>query len=173
MAVAVEEEWPLYHFDVTQALVQAEVDTDAYMRLPEGCYVLTDTTVKLKKSISGIKQAGRQWSRLLCQTLLEDIGMVQCEANPCVIRMEDAGDVHVVLVVHVYDILISDSEENVGKVGRNLNKTFPPNNFGETTWYMGCAVDRDWDRGTLSVTQTTFTATLLKRFEVRGYSEIP
>ncbi|CAM9505654.1 unnamed protein product, partial [Sphacelaria rigidula] len=38
---------------------------------------------------------------------------------------------------------------------------------------MGCAVDRDWDRGTLSVTQTSFTDTLLKRLEVRGYSEIP
>ncbi|CAM9474333.1 unnamed protein product, partial [Sphacelaria rigidula] len=38
---------------------------------------------------------------------------------------------------------------------------------------MGCAVDRDWDGGTPSVTQTTFTDTLLKRFEVRRYSEIP
>ncbi|CAM9794554.1 unnamed protein product, partial [Sphacelaria rigidula] len=37
---------------------------------------------------------------------------------------------------------------------------------------MGCAVDRNGNRGTLSVTQTTFTDTLLKRFEVRGYSEI-
>ncbi|CAN0093639.1 unnamed protein product, partial [Sphacelaria rigidula] len=65
MAVAVQEERPLYHFDVTQAFIQAEMDTDVYMRLPEGCSVLTDMTVKLEKSISGIKQAGRQWSRLL------------------------------------------------------------------------------------------------------------
>ncbi|CAM9820538.1 unnamed protein product, partial [Sphacelaria rigidula] len=34
-------------------------------------------------------------------------------------------------------------------------------------------VDRDWDRGILSVTHTTFTDTLVTRFEVRGYSEIP
>ncbi|CAN0051842.1 unnamed protein product [Sphacelaria rigidula] len=60
MAVAVQEEWPLYHFDVTQAFVQAEMDTDVYMRLPEGFSVLTDVTVKLEKSIYGIKQAGRQ-----------------------------------------------------------------------------------------------------------------
>ncbi|CAM9711803.1 unnamed protein product [Sphacelaria rigidula] len=99
--------------------------------------------------------------------------MVQCEADPCVFRMEDAGDVHVILVVHVDDILISGTEENVGKVGEILNKNIPTNNLGEATWYMGCAVYRDWDRGTLSVTQTTFTDTLLKRFEVRGYSEIP
>ncbi|CAM9535640.1 unnamed protein product [Sphacelaria rigidula] len=153
VAVVVQEEWPLYHFDVTQAFVQAEIDTDEYMRLPEGCSVLTDVIVKLEKSFYGIKQAGRQWSRLLCQTFLEDVRMVQCEADPCVFRMEDAGDVRVILVVHVDDILISGSEEYVGKVGQILNKTFPTNNLGGVTWYMGCAVDRDWDRGTLSVTQ--------------------
>ncbi|CAM9597236.1 unnamed protein product, partial [Sphacelaria rigidula] len=173
MAVAVQEEWPLYHFDVTQAFVQAEMDTDVYMRLPQGCSVLVDVTVKLEKSIYGIKQAGRQWSRLLCETLLEDVGMVQCEADPCVFEMEDAGDVRVILFVHVDDIFISGSEEYVGKVGKILDNKFPTNNLGEVTWYMGCAVDNEWDRGTLSVTQTTFTDTLLKRFEVRGYSEIP
>ncbi|CAM9572823.1 unnamed protein product [Sphacelaria rigidula] len=60
MAVAVQEEWPLYNFDVTQAfVVQAEMDTEVYMRLPEGCSILTDVTVKLEKSIYGIKRAGR------------------------------------------------------------------------------------------------------------------
>ncbi|CAN0036990.1 unnamed protein product [Sphacelaria rigidula] len=98
--------------------------------------------------------------------------MVQCEAGPC-FRMEDAGDVHMILVVHVDDILISGSEENVGKEGKIQNKKVPHEQLGEATWYIGCAADRDWDRGTLSVTQTTFTDTLLKRFEVRGYSEIP
>ncbi|CAN0023247.1 unnamed protein product, partial [Sphacelaria rigidula] len=140
------------------------MDTDVYMRLPEGCHVLTDVTIELGKSIHGIKQGGRQWSRLLCRTLLEDVGMVQCEADPCVFKMGDAGDVRVILVVHVDDILISGTEGNVQKVGKLLNDKFPTNNLGEFTWYMGCAVDRDWDRGTLSVTQTTSTDMLLKRF---------
>ncbi|CAM9238962.1 unnamed protein product [Sphacelaria rigidula] len=123
MAVAVQEGWPLYHFDVTQAFVQAKMITDVYMRLPEGCSILTDKTVKLENPFYGIKQAGRQWSRLLCQTLLEDIGMVQSKADSCVVRMEDAGDVHVVLLVHVDDIVISGTEENAGEVGKILNKT--------------------------------------------------
>ncbi|CAM9598633.1 unnamed protein product [Sphacelaria rigidula] len=173
MAVAAQQEWPLYHYDVTQAFVQAEMDTDVYMRLPEDCSVLKDVTVKLEKSIYEIKQAGRQWSRLLCQTVLKDVGMVQCEADPCVFNMEDAREVRVILEIHVDDILISGTEEYVGKVGQILNEKFPTNNLGEVTWYMGCAVGRNWDRGTLSVTQTTFTDTLLKRFEVRGYWEIP
>ncbi|CAN0035020.1 unnamed protein product, partial [Sphacelaria rigidula] len=173
MTVAVQEKWPLYHFDVSQAFVQAEMNANVYMSWPEGCSVLTDMTVKLTKDMYGIKQADRRWYRLLCQTLLEDVGRVQCEADTCVFSMEDAGDLRVILVVHVDDILISGSEENVGYVGKILNKKFPTNNLGELTWYMGCAVERNWDRGTLSVTQTTFTNTLLKCFEMRGYSEIP
>ncbi|CAM9880693.1 unnamed protein product [Sphacelaria rigidula] len=113
------------------------------MTLPEGCSVLTDVTVKLAYIIYGIKQAGRQWSRPLCQTSLEDVGMVQCEAGPCVFKMEDAGDLSVILVAQVDNILISGPAEYVGKVSQILNKTFPTNNLGEVTWYMGCAVDRD------------------------------
>ena len=76
MAVAVQEEWPLYHLDVTQAFVQAKVDTDVFMMFPEGCPEMTDAIVKLEKCIYGTKQASRQWSRLLCRTLLEDVGMM-------------------------------------------------------------------------------------------------
>ncbi|CAM9216223.1 unnamed protein product, partial [Sphacelaria rigidula] len=62
--------------------------------------------VKLEKSIYATKRASRQWSRLLCQAVLEDVGMMQCETHPCVFEREDEGDVRVVLVVHVDDILI-------------------------------------------------------------------
>ena len=173
MAVAVQEEWPLYHLDVTQAFVQAKVDTDVFMKLPEGCSEMTGSIVKLEKCIYGTKQASRQWSRLLCRTLLEDVGMVQCQADPCVFRKKSAGRVSLILVVHVDDILISGDEKDVKEVERILNSKFPVNNLGEVNWYMGCAVRRDWDRGTISVSQTTFADTLLKRFDVQGFSDVP
>ena len=34
LAIAVQSDWPLYHFDVKQAFVQAKFDTDVYMKLP-------------------------------------------------------------------------------------------------------------------------------------------
>ena len=37
LATAVQNDWPLYHFDVEQAFVQAKLDTDVYMKLPYGC----------------------------------------------------------------------------------------------------------------------------------------
>ena len=37
LAIAVQNDWPLYHFDVKQAFVQVKFDTDVYMKLPYGC----------------------------------------------------------------------------------------------------------------------------------------
>ena len=41
MAVAVQEGWPLYHFDVAQAFVRAKMDTNVFMKLPNGCGPVT------------------------------------------------------------------------------------------------------------------------------------
>ena len=38
---------------------------------------------------------------------------------------------------------------------------------------MGCAVERDWKKGTMRVNQTTFIDTLLKRFDITNFSDIP
>ena len=42
--------------------------------------------VKLDRALYGINQAGRQWSAVLCQALVDEHGMEQCRADPCVYR---------------------------------------------------------------------------------------
>ena len=83
LAIAVQNDWPLYHFDVKQAFV-AKLDTDVYMKLPYGCEERSGKVVKLDRKLYGIKQTGRQWSAVLCQTLVDEHGMEQCRADPCV-----------------------------------------------------------------------------------------
>ena len=65
LAIAVQNDWPLYHFDVKQAFGQAKLDTDVYTKLPYGCEENTENVVKLDRALYGIKQAGRQWSAVL------------------------------------------------------------------------------------------------------------
>ena len=65
LAIAVQNDWPLYHFDVKQAFVQAKLDTDVYMKLPYGCGEKTGKVVKLDHALYGIKQqkvSGRLFS---------------------------------------------------------------------------------------------------------------
>ena len=99
--------------------------------------------------------------------------MTQSKADPCVYRLGERGRVCMILVVHVDGILIGGEEKRVQGICEILNKKFPTNNLGEVQWYMGCAIERDWNRGTLCMNQTTFTDTLLKRFDVSSFSDIP
>ena len=60
LTIAVQNNWPLCHFDVKQVFVQAKLDTDVSMKLPYGCEERTGKVVKLDRALYGIKQAGCQ-----------------------------------------------------------------------------------------------------------------
>ena len=100
LATAVQNDGPLYHFDVKQAFVQVKLDTDVYMKLPYGYGERTGNVVKLDRALYGIKQAGRQWFDVLCQVLVDEQGMEQCPAHPCVYRNIVEGVVKLILVVY-------------------------------------------------------------------------
>ena len=145
LAIAVQNDWPLYHFDVKQAFVQAKLDTDVYMKLPCGCGERAGKIVKLERALYGIKQAERQWSAILCQPLEDEHGMEQCRADPCVYRKIVEGVVKLILVVHVDDILVSGEKE---------------------------ACD-DWQQGSVTIKQPAMIYTLIKRFNVTAQSDLP
>ena len=131
LAIAVQNDWSLYHFDVKQAFLQAKLDTDVYMELPYGCGERTGKVAKLDRALYGIKQAGRQWLAVLCQTLVDEHGMEQCRADPCVYEKIVEGVVKLILVVHVDDILVSGEKEACDELHHTLTDNFPTENLGE------------------------------------------
>ena len=137
------------------------------MKLPYGCGERTRKVVGLVRALYGIKQAGRQWSAVLCQTLLVDEhGMEQCRADPCVYRKIVEGVVKLILVVHVDAILVSGEKEACDELHHILNENFPTENLGELRWYLGCVVERDWQQGRVAIKQPAMIYTLTKRFSV-------
>ncbi|CAN0051707.1 unnamed protein product [Sphacelaria rigidula] len=73
------------------------MNTNVFMKLPHGCGPFTGSSARLQKSTYGIKQAGRQWSLLLNNTLMEDAGISQSKVDPCVYKQEEGGSVCVIL----------------------------------------------------------------------------
>ena len=68
-AAALENNFDLFHFDAEQAFVQSKLDTDVYMRTPDGCGELSGKVVLLNRSLYGLKQSARTWLDLLISTL--------------------------------------------------------------------------------------------------------
>ena len=74
------------------------------MRLPQGCGRVSGKTVRMNKSLYGLKQASRQWHAHLTRCLLS-LGFVQGLANACVFRLMEVGRVVMtIIVVHADDI---------------------------------------------------------------------
>ena len=80
----------LFHFDFEQAFVQSDLEENVYMRLPQGCGKMSGKTVRLNKSLYGLKQASRQWHAHLTRCLLS-LGFVQCLDDACAIRLMEVG----------------------------------------------------------------------------------
>ena len=124
------------------------------------------------QEIYGLKKSGRQWAGLLIATVVE-YSMEQCRIDPCVFRMVVDGKVELSMAVHVDDIVIAGSNETCRYFHAALTTKFPTSNLGELTWYTGCAFKRNWELGTLEITQKAFVERMLNRFGVNSSSDIP
>ena len=170
--MACKLDWDLRHLDVDQAFIQAELDTEIFLRLPRGCGEMSGKVVLLNKALYGLKQSGRSWYKLLSSTLVE-CGFEQCLVDPCVFRLMLNDAVVAMLVVHVDDIKIAATKGVTDSVVADLNKRFPTKHLGEVTWYMGSEYRRDREKGTLEISQTQFIRNVVDRFGITKTSPIP
>ena len=111
VAIAVKNDWELRQLDVKQAFIQADLDFNVFMKLPDGCGDKSGKVVKLNKSVYGLKQAGRRWAIHLGGVIVRKIGMEQCKADPCVFRLIKDGVVVMTVCVHVDDITVAEEPE--------------------------------------------------------------
>ena len=81
------------------------------MKLPYGCGERTVKVVKLDRALYEIKQAGHQWSAVLCQPLVDEHGMEQGRADPRVYRNIVERVVKLICIVHADDVLVSGEKE--------------------------------------------------------------
>ena len=102
-----------------------------------------------------------------------EYGIEQCRTDPCVSRMVVDGKVELIMAVHVDDIVIAGSDETCKDFHAALTTKFSTNYLVELTWYTGCALKRNWELGTLEITQNAFVESMLNRFGGNSSSDIP
>lgn len=162
----------LFHFDITQAFVRAELSETVFIRLPPGCGVLSGKVVQLIKSLYGLRQASRQWFGMLKKILLA-LKFEQCKADACVFRLIEEGKVAILLVFHVDDIFVVGEKERIDRFGEDMNKSVPTKNLGELRWYSGCFYERDWKAGRIKISQQTYVEELGEQYGVKSGGAVP
>ena len=171
-AIACELGLDLCHFDAEQAFVQSKLDEDVYLRMPQGCGALSGKVVKLGRSLYGLKQASRTWHNHLVRGM-RSLGFEQCAADACVMRLVEDGVVSMLVVVHVDDIFCIGRKSRCDQFGRDLNQYVPITNLGELRLYAGCRFSRDFDSGTITISQQIVAENIVEKFGVTRSKETP
>ena len=87
MQIAVQLDLIVHQMDVNSAYLNADIDTEIYVEQPKGFCNTDDLgrklVWKLKKSLYGLKQSGRNWNNLLHKCLIDE-NFNQSLADTCV-----------------------------------------------------------------------------------------
>ena len=166
LVVANKMGFKTYYLDVKQAFTKAKLNCRIVMKLPGGCGELSGKCVDLKKALYGLKQSGLLWNDLLVDKLVSVHGMEQCMTDPCVFRPIQEGKLVLILAVHVDDMVVVGTRVDVNKLLVMLNKDFETNDLGELSFFTGCTITQDTEKGLTSISQKTFIETLARRFDV-------
>ena len=112
------------HIDVEQAYLQADIDEDIYIKVPEDYHAFPNAVGMLRKAIYRFVQSGLFWFRKFTNGIQEK-GFKQSHADPCVFRRIVDGKVVIVIVVYVDDILLaSKTKEDEGRTLSDLSLCF-------------------------------------------------
>ena len=168
LALANQNNLPMRHLDVTAAFLIPSLPPSerVFIEVPEGVEgVPTDQVLELKKSMYGLKQAGRAWNKEIHSTL-SSLGFAATSADPCWYVKRVGGRVVAQVLLYVDDMLCAGTDSELDILARQLGERYNITDDGEPSWFLGVSVERDRKAGTLRLSQEAYTARILTLFNM-------
>jgi Reverse transcriptase (RNA-dependent DNA polymerase) len=161
LALAAHLDLDLHQMDVKTAYLNGDLDEEIFMHLPPG-FRKPNIVWKLKKSLYGLKQAGREWYKKI-RTEFEKIGFTRCHSDHSVFHLIRDSKL-AIIAIYVDDLLIlSDSPSLLTQVKNELGNRFKMTDLGEARWILGMEVTRNRRDRMLTLTQRRYVQTILER----------
>src|SRR3954470_4261162 len=153
--------------DVVTAYLYGNLDSDIYMKVPEGIPVPNQDranrslySVQLKKSLYGLKQSGRMWYNRLSD-FLHQKGYASNEDCPCVfIRRSEDG--FCIISMYVDDLNIIGTPDDIEEASSYLMSEFEMKDLGKTKFCLGLQLEHS--HAVILVYQSAYIQKVLERF---------
>ena len=132
--------------DIVTAYLYGSIDTNVYMKIPEGFKLLevmnskpwSMYSIKLQRSLYGLKQFSRMWYNCLSQYLLKE-GYVNNSICPYVfIKKVPTG--FAIIAVYIDDLNLIGTPEELFKTIDYLKKEFEMKDLGKTKYCLGLQI---------------------------------
>jgi hypothetical protein len=168
ISLATQKRLSLQLMDVMTAYLYGSLDSDIYMKVPDGISVPNANIgcnmycVKLNKSLYGLKQSGRMWYNSLNEFLLNK-GYSNNDDCPCVfIRKSSTG--FCIISVYVDDLNIIGTELDINEARDHLKTEFNMKDLCKTKFCLGLQLEH-LPMGIL-VHQSAYVQKVLEKFNM-------
>ena len=168
ISLAVSERLEMRLMDVVTAYLYGSLDSDIYMKIPEG-FRMPEAynsrprnlySIKLQMSLYGLKQSGRMWYNRLSEYLIKD-GYINNPICPCVfIKKSESG--FAIIAVYVDDMNLIGTLGELLKTAEYLKKEFEMKDLGKTKYCLGLEIEHKSDG--ILIHQSAYIEKILKRF---------
>jgi Reverse transcriptase (RNA-dependent DNA polymerase) len=156
--------------DVVTAYLYGSLDNYIYMKVPEGLKMSEAFkskpqemySIKLKKSLYGLKQSGRIWYNRLRKYLIKE-GYKSNIISPCIFIKRSISS-FIIITIYVDDLNIIGSPEEIEKTIKLLKNEFEMKDFGATKLCLGLQIEHLHNG--IFVHQSNYTQKMLKCFNM-------
>jgi uncharacterized protein YihD (DUF1040 family) len=178
--MALHSNWVIEMVDVEAAFLNAPVDTDVYIELPEGLkahhlqkyqpvlrFDIYDTIIKLKRAQYGLVQSPRLWMKTFAK-LLTKLGLVQCKTDPCLFTLHDgSGNLLALVVVYCDDSIITGFREVVDRLKKGISNEVTISDLGALVRHLGVDYEfgRDEHGNYIKSSMTPYIESIVRDFE--------
>ena len=122
-----------------------------------------ELVMQLEKSLYGLAQRSGNWFNTIDPALVK-MGFVPLQSDTCVYLYDHDG-VRIYLTLYVDDLLLaSNNSDAMAMVKDKLNQRFKMTDMGAVPLVLGMEIKRDFERGTLTISQKAYSKSILERF---------
>jgi len=126
---------------------------------------------RLLQALYGLKQAPKMWYAKL-DDFLKSQGFDNIDPDACLYLLMDDGEIIIVLVYVDDLLLVASSLAAIYKIKDALHKRLEMKDLGEAKVILGSEIRRDKALGTLKLSQGTYAAQVLEKFEMAEWNPI-
>ena len=165
LAGAAAKDWEIHHVDVTKAFLNAKMDKEMDIKLPDGVEDGDPWEMcRLSLALYGKKQAGRLWAMKLDKKH-KDMGASRSPVDPSVYEWNQPVHGRVFILVYLDDLIVAGkSLAGVKAVKSAASRKFEVRDKAEVKDVIGIKVMRDRKASTITLSNPGHTAALLEAF---------
>jgi hypothetical protein len=169
-AIAAQENMQLFQFDVKSAFLIPECKEDIFVQLPGEYRLPQGKVLRCLKYQYGLKNSALAWNEHLNAWMARH-GYSNVDGD-CVtfmksVRKEDGTSSKIIIGMHVDDGIVATNDVKMyDQLIAELQEDFKLSSYGKLEWYLGCKIEQDLDKGTVTITQGKYARDVLARFHM-------